>query len=232
MNFLQLCQRVAQESGTVPGTDDPSTVTGQEGRLKRIVDWTSQAYLDIQRLHTTWRWLQEDFSGSTIAGTQSYDAAALNIASRFSHWLHLNEARQCTFSIYKTSEGQAGEGLLTYREWRDFRQTLNIGTHDNNKPVCFTVDPNNNIVFYPTPDDAYTIRGVYQKAPQTLAADGDEPEMPEQHHMAIVWKALLYLGTFDEGAEQLPVWDSFFQGELNSIEDLQLPHIRRAQPLA
>ena len=59
MTFLELCQRVDEESGTVAG-GQPTTVTGQSGRLKTIVQWTAEAYQRIQTMRSTWLWLETE----------------------------------------------------------------------------------------------------------------------------------------------------------------------------
>ena len=59
MTFLELCQMTAQQSGTIQGVL-PTTVVGQADRLKQIVDFVAEAYLDIQNAHRMWRWMQSD----------------------------------------------------------------------------------------------------------------------------------------------------------------------------
>ena len=52
MNFLQLCQRLRQETGI--SDSGPGTVTGQTGDMKRIIDWTNDAWLRLQTLRPDW----------------------------------------------------------------------------------------------------------------------------------------------------------------------------------
>jgi hypothetical protein len=68
MTFLELVQMTAQQSGTIQGVK-PTTVTGQADRLKQIVDYVREAYIDIQNAHRGWRWMQSTFTGQTVAGT-------------------------------------------------------------------------------------------------------------------------------------------------------------------
>jgi len=51
MNYLQLCQDTVRESGTISGDATPSTVTGQSGRLLKVVTWVAKAWQQIQNLH-------------------------------------------------------------------------------------------------------------------------------------------------------------------------------------
>lgn len=232
MTFLELCRAVARDSGTVSSLTSPATVTGQTGRLQRVVNWTAEAYGDIQRHRNDWRWLRKEFSGQTIASVRRY---ALNTAAeRFSHWVFEDEKGNPTFSIYKTSEGQSTEGWLTYVPWDEFRRRYLFGSEADRtgKPGYITVDEAQQLALAPIPDDIYTLRGEFYRGPQILAADGDVPEMPLKHHEAIKWQALMLLGTYDEAPEQLPLWSSKLQDHIDALTAKHTPRIVVAGPLA
>lgn len=232
--YLELCQRTAFDSGTVGAQIQPATVAGVTGRLLRVCRWVDDAYQDIQQMHQQWRWLQSDFSGNTIVGTQNYNAAAMGIADRFDHWIYRGEDEAMSmFSIYKTSEGQASEVRLTFVDWERMRDMYLIGAaaSTTGTPQAFSINPANEITLYPIPDDTYTIRGRYYKAPQELTADADTPEMPAQFHKAIKWKALLLMGTFDEAITQFPVWQRNLDRVIFDIEADQLPRMKLGAPL-
>lgn len=232
--FLQLCQDVARESGTVPNIGEPSTTTDQSGRLLRIINWTASAYADIQRHKNYWRWLHADFSGETISGTREYSASAMSVSTRFSRWIFHGEQGDNLFTTYKASEGQDTEGFLTFVDWANFRRKFAIGSavSDTGKPAYVTVNDQNELVFYPTPDAGYTVRGVYYKSPQTLSADDDVPEMPEDFHIAIQWRALMLLGAYDEAPNQVPNWTAEYFKVMQDLRSHQLPRIRQAGALA
>lgn len=224
--FLQLCQAVARESGTVSDLSSPGTVGGQTGRLLRIVNWTRDAYLRIQTRRTDWRWLRADFAGETLAGVRYYASAD----QRFSHWT-VNDPHRA-FSIYRTADGPAGEGWLHVLAWDEFRRRCLIGEQQTGQPVLAAIDPQDRLALHPVPDGVFTLRGEFHRGPQTLAADADVPEMPEGHHQAIVWQALVLLGTFDEAFDQIPVWQQFFMDHMNELARTQLPRVTWGDPLA
>lgn len=230
--FLQLVQDVARESGTVPNIGDPTTLLGATGRNLRIVNWVRDAYTDIQNDRADWRWLEAEFSGQTISGTQEYNSAAMGISSRFSKWIFDPGEDDGYWSIYLTSDGVAEEGLLQYRDWHYMRRHILIGTQSSAKPVYITVRPDQSLVLYPTPDAAYTIRGRYYKAPQTLSVDADTPEMPAQFHRLIQWKALMLMGAFDEAMEQMPAWTMEYQRIMQKLVTHQSPRVKLGGPLA
>ncbi len=231
-SYLELCQAVARDSGTVSDLTAPSTVASQTGRLLRIVNWTAEAYSDIQRKRDDWRWLRREFDGETLATVQRY---ALNLTTeRFKHWVFESEDGNDTFSIYKTSEGQSTEGWLRYVPWDEFRRAYLFGPRadDTGKPRVISVDPAAQLVFYPIPDAVYTIRGEFYRGPQILAANADVPEMPLAHHDAIKWQALILLGVFDEAPDQIPAWAAFLGEHMAALVRKQTPRIRLPGPLA
>ncbi len=231
-SYLDLCQAVARDSGTIPSLTSPSTVMGQTGRLLRIVNWTTEAYQDIQAERNDWRWLRKEFSGSTLATVRRY---SLNTsADRFKHWVFEGERGNETFSIFLPADGQSTEGYLEYVPWDEFRRIYLFGSNadDTGKPRIITVDPAQQLAFYPIPDAVYTIRGEYYRSPQILAADADIPEMPLAHHNAIKWRALILLGTFDEAFDQIPAWATFLNKHRESLIRKHTPRIQLAGPLA
>jgi hypothetical protein len=231
MNFLELCQDVSRESGTIGGSSQPSTVVAQTGRLLLIVNWTAKAWLNIQDMRSTWRWMRKSFSGETTAGIANYSAAGWSINS-FRNWIINPDESDIT--IYKTALGVSDESRLQYLDWSVFRRRYKIGAQTNNRPIHYTVGPNNNLHFGPAPDAAYTVQGEYYKAAQNLSANADIPEMPEDFHRLIVWDALILLHGHDEG--------EFARGNavqnrlvlLDALERDQLPPIKigLAGPLA
>lgn len=195
MTYLELCQRAARESGTIPGDNTPSTVVGQSGRLRKLIDWVATAYTDIQTEFNDWRWMQGTYSGSVTQSNPTYTGASFGL-SRFNRWI----ATPHQVTIYETPEGVADESELTFRPWDDFRRLYDRGTQLENRPIEYTITPAGEIRLGPVPGASYTLRGPYQKSAQILAANSDTPEMPSDYHMMIVWDALLLLGGFDEGA--------------------------------
>lgn len=233
-SFLTLVQETAEESGTFSSIGSPETLSGVTGRSLRVKNWVARAYRDIQRSQRGWKWLEAEFSGSTIANTQRYDSAALSISERFSNWIPIDHDGMQTFTVYLTSEGQATEGFMRFYEWHAFRRTYLTAANsdDTGKPNVFSIDPDQKIALYPIPDADYTIRGLYRKTPQVLSNDADVPEMPEEFHEIIKWKALEYLGIFDEAFDQLPAWRSMYKDMLVHLQRHQLPTVGKPGPLA
>lgn len=192
MTLLEIVQRLHYEA-KLPGSP-PSAVTGQAGRAADLVRWAIDAYNDIQREKDgRWKWLRADFTLDTTAsdGTYAYsdctdveDAAAI---SRFRSW-HLDQNEPPL--IYRVSDGKATEAELVIADWPEFRRLFVKGTHTADFPRYLSVDPAGNLRLGPTPDGIYRVSGPYWRGNQTLAADGDTPEMPADFHMLIPYRAL------------------------------------------
>ena len=135
MNFLSLCQRLRQEAG-LTGTG-PVSVLGQSGEMKRIVDWATAAYEEIQNLHATWRFLKTDFTFQTIYNTQDYTPTAVGLDD-LATWTKGDQ----TMRIYSAI---ADETFLVYFPWTDFRNTYIFGTHRTtlDRPTVYSIRPNN-----------------------------------------------------------------------------------------
>lgn len=223
--YLELCQDVARESGTFPNIGDPQTVVNQSGRLLRLVNWVNDAWREVQREQKHWRWMLYDHTGNTVATVQSYNGADLGVSSRFGRWMPFDNGHECEVSVWDTAIGRSDEGYLRFVEWTDFRRIyMSRGNaEETGKPRVCTLAPDGKLTVYPIPDKAYKLRCQYRRSFQDLVANTDVPEMPEDFHDAIKWKALVYLGMFDEATEQKPEWQSKYVRVMGHLRADQLP---------
>lgn len=222
MNFLDLCRMVARESGTVSGAL-PSSVTGQTGRLAKIVAWTASAWTQIQNRRNAWLWMREEFGSPscvTTAGSARYTGASWGL-TRLAEWIR--DSR--TLSAYPQSAGREEERYLLWMPWEVYRNTYDFGPEQQNRPLHFSISPAGELCFGPTPDDTYVIRGLYRKTPQVLAANDDVPEMPEHFHELIGWYALLLLAEHDEANLHIAVALRRYRDLMGELERDQLPRI-------
>jgi hypothetical protein len=223
MTFLELCQRVRQECG-ISGTG-PLTVLNQSGEMKRIVDWVNQSWKDLQIKRTNWLWMRGAFTVNTVSGTGEYTKADAGIAARFLQWDRLS------FSIYKTASGLSDEVPLPYMDYILFRSAYLTGTRLTGKPYCFTLSPSGQVLLAPIPNDIYTVTGEYFKTPQPLAADADQPEMPETYHDAIVYRAMMKYARYEAAGEIYADAEKDYKRIIYQLELNQLPTIGAAETL-
>lgn len=222
--FLELCQKVAQLSGTVTGTQ-PTTVADQTGRLAKIVVWTAQAWRDIQNEKSGWRWMRAEWEDKALtSGAPRYTAASFSIDSRFAEWIVDSEHEREIVTIYDNTIGVSDESPLGLIPWNLWRRKYGRGEQDESRPTEYAISPANEICFGPVPNSSdYRVSGEYRKSPQALEDDADEPEMPERFHDLIVWRALVLLGQHDEGEFALATAERNYMTLLDDLMRDQLP---------
>lgn len=225
MNFLQLCQAVARESGTISGSNQPASVVGQSGRLLKIVNWTADAWKLIQNHRNSWRWMRKEFTGTTTAGAGRYTAASWNITD-FARWI---TDAQCSdympVSIYKQDSGVADEGVIAEIPWGLWRDKYGRGQQFNRRPTEYAISPAEEFCLGSIPDDTYVVRGEYYQRPQILANNEDVPNCPARFHDVIVWRAVLLLSEHDEAPFPVAAARMKYDELMEDLERDQLPRI-------
>lgn len=202
MNFLQLCQEAARDSGTVAGLPTLTTVVGATGRGAQLTGWVRDAWIDIQNERSDWLWMRKTFSKALTIDQIEYTAAQMDVTD-FGAWLpDLPAEGWRNLSIYE-SGAQENEGELMQIAYPLFRQRYQRGTHTHNQPTEWAITPQNKLAFGTKPDKAYIVRGEYRRSAQVLALDVDTPEMPVDYHRLIIAEALRLMSRSDEAYQVL-----------------------------
>lgn len=220
MNFLQLVQRFHTEASMAGAA--PSTVVGQTGEAARAVNWIETAYEDIQSSNPDWKFLREDFSFPTVSGTSVYPSTT---ETDLSSWI-TDDLR-----VYLA---ETDETELIYLAWPDFKVGCLFGSSrsQTGKPYMVSVNPDEALVLWPIPDAIYTVNGSYRKTAQAMTVDASVPILPAQFHMAIVWRALMFYGAFENAPEVYSHAINEYNRILSRMEINQLPEIVWGAPLA
>lgn len=217
MNFLQLCQRVAQETGVSANSTValPITVVGQSNELKRIVDWTADAWRKLQG-EKKWNWQWEQASLTMLATTSSLAGS-------------IPESRYEKDSLYLPVAGQQGS-FPGFIPWDDFRLVYPFAP-PGEKFNVWTVAPDGSIRVdqAPTANVAFTVERY--KLPTELAADTDTPEMPADLHMLIVHMAVMRYANFDEAGVQRAVTIDMIRDMRDDLYKRCLPDWRMGPPM-
>lgn len=210
MNRLQGCQRLRQEAG-IAGTG-PVTTINQVGEAKRVVDWWDAAWSDIQRSRK-WSFLWESPSVVITAGT--YFTAGTIAADRYQ--------KDATYDIYGSP--------LEYMPWEDFRQAYPVALIAPGLPAFWTIRPDLSFAVNskPTSNATYTVERYMN--PVVLTQDTDTPALPEQHHMAIVYKALMLYANFEEAGITRATAEEEFARHMSQLTALSLPDLIGAPAL-
>jgi hypothetical protein len=223
MDFLALCQRTASECST--SLTGPSDTTTQVGRLNQIVNWVNTAWMDVQTRRNNWRFMVGSFDVNTVAGTNSYSLTDCGITD-FREW------RRDQFRIYLTSAGVDTEGGLCWQEYDDWYHRFNIGAQSDSFPGWVAQDHDSSLLLGPAPGGIYTVSGEYMKAATEMSGDAAEPTMPEEYHMAIVYRAMMKYGRYNGANEVYTDGANEYKRMMREMERTQrLPDLK-AGPLA
>lgn len=225
MSFIQMVRRLRQESGTSGAP--PVTIANQTGEIKRLIDWISSAWVDIQADKTDWFFMRQPVSFNTTAGKQSYTASEAGINS-------FGNFKLDSFRQYNVANGYGTEQRLAYVPYDTFRDLYQYGPMRTTQqmPVVFTVDPAKNFLLGATPNDVYNINGEGYAMPTELANDDDRPTMPGQYHMAIVWRALMYYGSYEGAPDAYTRGQIEYERLMSRLRADQMPAITFGPPLA
>lgn len=200
MNFLQLSQRLRQETGG-SGTG-PSTTAGQSGENQRYIDWINTSYLELQSANEKWGWMRTSITFQTVAGQASYPlgtgAGTVGIpVANLGLW------DRDTFRNYLTSAGTNGEmfmDCIDYDQWRD-AYIFSAMRQTTTRPVAVAIGPDFSLNLGPPPIVGYTIEADYFLAPYLMVADTDTPALPLQYHMIIVYGAMMAYAGYEAASE-------------------------------
>jgi len=182
MNRLQLCQRARAEMGL--GGSGPSTTISQTGEMLQVVNWVDTAWERIQSSRN-WDWLWE---ASTVTITANTSVTSGTIpASRY--------LKDCV----RDSTGT----LLSYLPWADFRLAYPTAQIAAGTPGTWTIRPDKSFAVNAKPTTNTTYSVERYKNPTAMTTDSDAttgtPQgIPSEHHMLIVWRAVMLYAGHDE----------------------------------
>lgn len=223
--YLQLCQRLRQEV-SANGTG-PTTVGGQTGEYKRIVDWVAEADEEIQRETDEWRFMVGTFSLNTVVGDKSYTAA--DCTPPITDMRKWKERRP---KCYLLSAGVTDEQELNYIDYEDWYSRYNTGPQSNSRPMHWTYGNSGELLIGPAPADVYRISGEYQRVVTTLTDDDDTPIYPAEFHMLPVYLAMMKYGRYTGASEVYSDGERLYYKLLSAMRRTQMPRMNRFIPLA
>lgn len=225
LSFLDMVKRLHQESGSSGAA--PTTTISQKGDIKRLVDWVSSAWMDIQAERRDWFFMLQPVEFTTVAGKRLYSAVESGVTS-------FGNFKLDSFRQYRASVGFGSEMDIYHMPYDAFRNRFLRSTMRTQigMPIAFAVDPSKNFLLGPIPDDAFIVNGEGYAMPTEMSLDTDRPTMPPQYHMAVVWKALQYYGTYEAAAESLARAEKSYKDVMAGLYADQLPSVEMGGALA
>lgn len=226
MNFLELVNRTRQEGG-ISGAALASLGGTLSQESQRVKSWVNDAWREVQLHCKDWDFMRGDFTVNTVAADNTYTATDAALTD-FRNW------KRDSLRVYSTAIGTNDETVLRFLEWERFRDMYLFGAQRDvqGKPWLFSVKPDKSLILGPVPDAAYTVVGEYFKSPSALVGDTDAPTIAAEHHMLIVWRAVLHYGLYESASEVVARAELNIKREMTRLEADQAPEITWGGPLA
>lgn len=216
MNYLQLVQRVCDECGV--SRTNLTTVAGQTGEARRMVNWTQSAYTDILRAHRDWGFLRASTSFTTTAGQASYTPVEAG-TTNFGMWV------RDSFRNYPTATGTDAEIFMEFMDYENWRDIYQFGSNRTatSQPYHFTITPAKAIGLGPVPTADYTVTADYFTKPVELSNDTSAHVIPDQYEMVIVYRAMMSYGAFEAASEVYERGKAEYKALLTALRNDYLP---------
>lgn len=222
MNFLELVKQAKTDCG-ISGPE-PSTVATVTGEMKRLRDWVRIAYIEIQNSQTDWNWLNKSAVIDLNAGGQVYHpVTSLGIAPiRYD----TNMAR-----LHDTSIGATDMQFLEFDRYDTAKQQYARPALAS-RATRFTVLPTREIKLNAILDKDYTLSVDYYGTAESLENDSDTPSMPEQYHMAIIYKTMMLYAGYEEAGSVFTDGKMKYDLILNQMLVTETPTVQLGRALA
>lgn len=221
MNFLDICKRVRQETG-VAG-NGPANVSGQTGMYASIVGWVLSAHEEIQLRQTNWKFDWATVTTPLVQGTEFY--APTDVWS-----LPVRNWDWDSMYTYPTADGAMNRTWLTRLDYNAYRQTRLPSVQG--RPIYVTWKPNKDLGLYPIPKDGLTLVADYYMTPEVLTSNTDVPRIPDEYHMAIVWRAVMHFCGSEENPSLFAVAERNYNSIMAKMEATEVDGPFGVEPMA
>lgn len=226
MTFLQLCQMTHRYLGIgdqLPGTA-PTTVVGQTGVLSEIVQWVQDAYAKVQREQPFWDFLIKSSTWQlSTAAAITAPATIVGIISDYSRLVPMTDNRGNRYILANDLFLTRAAWPVYYEKYEDFRGYRDRAPIPTGQPTVFTMEPDQSLHLYPTPDATYRFNFNYRRTLGTLAADADTPILPSQFHEAIAWRAVMLWAIQRENPNKYAIAKAEYEALADQCRRDQLP---------
>ncbi|WP_028454769.1 phage adaptor protein [Chitinilyticum litopenaei] len=200
MNYLQLVQRLHAEAGL--SGNPPQAVTGQSGMFAKLVNWTADAWTEIDT--EPWPWRHVSVPATLLAGQSALTSAQIGKVEVITGLRHLPA------DVFVPSYPVIEQG----------------------QPSVWTQLLPGEVRFNRAPEVDYAAQLIGLKPQQVLAASLDVPLLPEQYHLAIVWRALMLYAKHEEVPGLYVTAERDYQATLSRAMNALLPLRVELEPLA
>ncbi len=204
MTFLELCQRLRQEVGAAG--NGPANVAGQSGEYARLIGWVQTAWREIQ-LERRWRF---DWSLGQVELTT--EDIQYPLPDDFDAWV--------------VDTLRFGSQVIRVLLWEELRYAA------NDHLTCAAIAPDGVLHLNASPKTSGMLVFEYWRTPQELENNNDVPRMPSRYHMAIVYRAMLQYGLYENAPEVVQQAGNNYREVMMRVAATELPPINTGEALA
>lgn len=209
MTFLELCRRLRQECGG-SGTG-PASVTAATGQDRLWVDWTNQAWLELQEMRPNWWWLWREAQIPIIASISTYTIPSPTVQAD-------------SFRI--------GGQRLHSMTWKDYQRRHGGKPLQDTAPTGFAVRPDMQLQLNARPIEDATLHYEHYLRPSEMTENTEVPTLPARYQMLIVYAAMLKYAMYENAPEVMQAADFNYRRMLARLNRDGLPAMEMAGPLA
>ena len=203
--FLSLVQLLHQESGSTGVA--PTSVEGQVGERKKLVDYIANADYEIQSYWHNWKFLRDTttFNETTIADQQTI-------------------VKPSTLNFWDIRTLRVDGQLIDVVEYEDVLGEV-FDTTSRKQPSRIIIMPDNNLRLDPIPDGAYVFTGDFFKKPVKMSVNGSISLIPEEfHETVILGNALIKYADTENAGEISDKGLRLYESHIGQLESSQLPN--------
>lgn len=218
--FLELSELVARDTGIIPNRDQIATTQSQTGRIRDVIQWVQDAWRAIQLdQQVSWRWMHQTFDETLLAGQTYFTPTHLNL-ERVRAWDQAVE-----FGTYDPALGKADWQRLQWQKWAYLYPDVETRIVTQSRPSEIAVTPDNRLAIDPQAAADMRLTGAFWRSAQVLSADGDVPELPEEHHDVIRWQACVYAAEDGEATTSIATWNARLGRAMQRLSRDQRPRV-------
>jgi len=219
VDYLTLVQQAMYKCGL--RSENPSTLAGAIDITLDFKIWVQDSWRELQEESTNW-WFRSKLD-ETLALTTAVDTYAMPT--------DLETINYRTVSVYTTA--QEDEQLITFVPYEEWRMRLDTTASQGGRPIYITETPTPELVIWPPPDQAYTLRydGVWDVDEMLL--DADTPgfnrtgatTLQERYHWILVYDAARRYAEHHQDAAGIAKAQSKFLAQHRRLTEKRKPAV-------
>lgn len=161
------------------------------------------------------------FNTLANVGTYKPESPPLSLTD-FRNWVNY------TFRVYQGGQISNQLDLTHWQSYERFRDSYLLGSlvAEASRPNDVVIAPDKSIILYPKPvDTTFTVTADYYTKPQVLTLDTDTPNMPEEFHELILYRALMFASQVEGAVDNYSIGEKEFNAMYTRLALDQLPRM-------